>query len=54
MASGRGKILKGERPRSNLQVENLVLESSKAISSMVTVWKAECVGAEAHGCVSMV
>lgn len=48
MVSGREEILERKRLRSNLQAENLVLNSSKDTLSTVTVWKAEYVGSETH------
>lgn len=44
-----GRILEGEGLRSDLQVGGLALDSGKAGSSIVTVWKAEYVGAENYG-----
>lgn len=52
MASGRGEILEEEKLGSNLQVQNLMLDSCKDSSSTVIVWKAEYAGAEAHGCIN--
>lgn len=53
MVSRSGDILEGEKLSYKLQVENLTLDSCKDSSSTATIWKAEHVSAEAHGCRTM-
>lgn len=53
MVLGRGKLLQEESLRSNLQVENVALDSSKDDLSMVTVWRAEtheCINRQEDSC----
>lgn len=52
MVLGRGKLLQGESLRSHLQVENMALDRSKDGLSMVTMWRAECIEVETHGCIN--